>query len=200
MAKAPIAGLAKTRLISALGPQGAARLQRRFMHHAVRVAQAAGLGPVTLWATPDVQHRCFRALARATGVACRAQAAGDLGQRMLAAFECHCAWGPLLLIGTDCPPLQAAHLQQAARALLAGADAVFHPAQDGGYVLVGLRQPQAVLFENMAWSRPTVMAQTRQRAQALGLRVQEFDTLWDVDTPADLARWQAWTAGHAAAP
>lgn len=194
LAKAPIAGLAKTRLIPALGPQGAARLQRRFTQHAVRVAQASGLGPVTLWAAPTTQHRFFRAMVRSTGVACLAQPDGDLGQRMHAAFQRHCAQGPLLLTGTDCPPLQPAHLRQAARALLDGDDAVFFPAEDGGYVLVGLRAPQAALFDDMVWSTPTVMAETRGRAQSLGLRLREFETLWDVDTPADLARWQASAA------
>ena len=200
LAKAPIAGLAKTRLIPALGPQGAARLQRQFTQNAVRVAQAAGLGPVTLWAAPDAQHRFFGAMVRATGVVCVAQPIGDLGQRMHTAFRFHCAQGrPLLLTGTDCPPLQAAHLRAAARALLDGDDAVFYPAQDGGYVLVGLLQPQAALFDDMVWSTSTVMAETRSRAHALGLRVREFETLWDVDTPADLARWRASTSPSLAA-
>ena len=65
---------------------------------------------------------------------------------------------------------------------------------DGGYVLVGLRQPQPALFEDMVWSTPEVMAETRARARALGLRVREFETLWDVDTPSDLARWRASTS------
>lgn len=194
LAKAPIAGLAKTRLIPALGPQGAARLQRQFTQNAVRVAQAAGLGPVTLWAAPNTQHRFFRAVVRATGVACLPQPDGDLGQRMHTAFQFHCAQGPLLLTGTDCPPLHPAHLRRAARALLDGDDAVFFPAEDGGYVLVGLRVPQAPLFDDMVWSTPTVMAETQGRAKALGLRLREFETLWDVDTPADLARWQASAA------
>lgn len=194
LAKAPIAGLAKTRLIPALGPQGAARLQRQFTQQAVRVALAAGLGPVTLWAAPDAQHRFFRAMVRSTGVLCRTQPQGDLGQRMDAAFQFHCAQGPLLLTGTDCPPLQPVHLHEAARALQQGDDAVFFPAEDGGYVLVGLRRPQAPLFDDMLWSSPTVMAETRRRAAALGLRVREFKTLWDVDTPNDLARWRAGSA------
>ena len=194
LAKAPIAGLAKTRLIPALGPPGAARLQRQLTRSAVRVAQAAGLGPVTLWAAPTAEHRFFRAMVRTTGVACLTQPSGDLGQRMHTAFQRHCAQGPLLLTGTDSPPLQPDHLHRAARALLEGDDAVFFPAADGGYVLVGLRQPQAALFDGIAWSTPTVMAETRRLAQALGLRVREFETLWDVDTPADLARWRASAA------
>jgi rSAM/selenodomain-associated transferase 1 len=191
LAKAPIAGLAKTRLFPALGAQGAARLQRSFTRNAVEVAQVAGLGAVTLWCAPDAQHRFFRALVRTVGVACRVQPDGDLGLRMDAAFRFHCAQGPLLLTGTDCPPLSPAHLREAARALTVGNDAVFFPAEDGGYVLVGLRKPQPALFEGMVWSTSDVMSVTRKRAKALGLRVREFETLWDVDTPADLARYQS---------
>lgn len=188
LAKAPIPGLAKTRLIPALGARGAARLQRQFTRRAVRTARAAGLGPVTLWCAPDAQHRFFRALHKSDGVACLVQAGGDLGKRMHLAFRLQCLQGPLLLIGTDCPPLQPQHLRRAAQALLAGDDAVFYPAEDGGYVLVGLRQPQAALFEGIAWSTPEVMTQTRDRARAQGLQYRELETLWDVDVPADLDR------------
>lgn len=188
LAKAPIPGLAKTRLIPALGSHGAARLQRHFTRRAVHTAQTAGLGPVTLWCAPDAQHRFFRALRKSTGVACLVQASGALGNRMHLAFRLHCLQGPLLLIGTDCPPLQPQHLRRAAQALLEGDDAVFYPAEDGGYVLVGLRQPQAELFDGIAWSTPEVMAQTRDRARAQGLQWRELETLWDVDVPADLDR------------
>jgi rSAM/selenodomain-associated transferase 1 len=190
-AKAPIAGLAKTRLVPALGSVGAARLQRTFTRHAASVAQAAGLGAVTLWCAPDAGHRFFRAMARTAGLTCLAQPGGDLGQRMHTAFAFHCAQGPLLLTGTDCPILKPEHLRQAARALLGGDDAVFFPAEDGGYVLVGLREPQPALFGGMAWSTAGVMAETRRRAMAMGLRVRELETLWDVDTPADFRRYQA---------
>jgi len=189
LAKAPIAGLAKTRLIPALGARGAARLQRQLTRGAVRSALDARLGPVTLWCTPHAQHRFFRALHETTGVNCLVQSSGDLGDRMHTAFRLHCAQGPLLLIGTDCPVLRPAHLRKAARALIDGDDAVFYPAEDGGYVLVGLRRPQPALFDAMTWSTPEVMTQTRARSQ--GLRVREFETLWDVDVPDDLARLDA---------
>lgn len=188
LAKAPIAGLAKTRLIPALGPRGAARLQRQLTRRTVQCALDARLGPVTLWCTPHAQHRFFRALRRTTGVTCLVQPSGDLGERMHTAFRLHCTQGPLLLIGTDCPVLRPSHLRKAARALVDGDDAVFYPAEDGGYVLVGLRRPQAMLFSAMPWSTPAVMSDTRARAQALGLRLREFETLWDVDVPGDLAR------------
>ncbi len=192
LAKAPIPGLAKTRLIPAIGPRGAARLQRRLTRAAVQTARAAELGPVTLWCTPDARHRFFRALQRATNVNCLVQPCGDLGDRMHTAFRLHCAQGPLLLIGTDCPALRPTHLRKAARALLDGDDAVFYPAEDGGYVLVGLRRPQAALFANMTWSTAEVMSNTRERARTLNLRLREFETLWDVDVPADLARLDAY--------
>lgn len=191
LAKAPIPGLAKTRLIPVLGPQGAARLQRRLTRAAVQTACAAELGPVTLWCTPDAPHPFFRAVQRATNVHCRVQPCGDLGDRMHTAFRLHCAHGPLLLIGTDCPALRPTHLRNAARALLDGDDAVFYPAEDGGYVLVGLRRPHAVLFADMTWSTAEVMSNTRERARTLNLRLREFETLWDVDVPADLTRLDA---------
>lgn len=198
LAKAPMAGLAKTRLIPALGAAGAARLQRRLTRSTVACALDAQLGAVTVWCTPDSTHRFFRALQRSTGVHLRVQPAGDLGARMHAAFRAHCASGPLLLVGTDCPVLRPAHLRAAAQALLAGDDAVFHPAEDGGYALVGLRAPQPALFSGMAWSTASVMAQTRQRARAAGLRLREFETLWDVDVPADLDRLELLLAQGAA--
>lgn len=188
MAKAPIPGLAKTRLIPALGRRGAARLQRQLTRIAVRTALDARLGAVTLWCTPDVEHGFFKALRQTTGVDCRRQPDGDLGERMHAAFRLHCRQGPTLLMGTDCPALGAAHLRAAAHALVEGDDAVFCPAEDGGYVLVGLRHPQQALFSGMTWSTPDVMAHTRTRARSQNLRSFECETLWDIDEPADLPR------------
>ena len=187
LAKAPVAGYAKTRLIPQLGPAGAARLQRALTCRTLRTVMAAGLGPVTLWCAPDARHRLFRALQGATGAALMDQPQGDLGDRMHAAFV-HAVPQPLLLVGTDCPALTPQHLAAAAGRLLSGVDAVFHPAEDGGYVLVGLREPQHRLFEQMVWSTRQVMAHTRARAAASGLQVHEAETLWDVDEPSDLSR------------
>ena len=188
-AKAPLAGQAKTRLIPALGAAGAARLQRRLTLRALEVATRAATGQVTLWCSPDRQQRFFRALHDRYGVATRSQAGDDLGQRMAHAFADHT--GALLLIGTDCPALAVAHLSSAAGALHQGYDAVLIPAEDGGYVLDGLRCPQPRLFEDIDWGSEGVMAQTRDRLSELGLRWLEPATLWDVDRPEDLARLAA---------
>ena len=197
LAKAPLPGLAKTRLIPALGAEGAARLQRQLTRKAVNCALQTQLGAVTLWCAPDKQHRFFRALHRTSSVNCLEQPEGDLGERMLSAFQLHCHQGPLLLIGTDCPALQPSHLRAAAQTLLDGEDAVCYPAEDGGYVLIGLRQPQPGLFVDMAWSTSEVMSETRARANSLGLRLRELETLWDVDLPSDLPRLRALQSGAA---
>jgi uncharacterized protein len=191
MAKAPVAGFAKTRLIPALGAAAAAALAERLLQHAVDQALAARLGPVELCCTPDTGHPRFARLAGLTGLVLSTQTPGDLGQRMAQAFLRRLAVGaPVLLMGTDAPALNAAMLQQAAQAL-ATVDAVFVPAFDGGYALVGLRRPQPTLFDNMVWSTTTVMADTRQRLGSAGLRHIELPALADIDEPADLVHLPA---------
>jgi rSAM/selenodomain-associated transferase 1 len=186
LAKAPIAGFAKTRLIPVLGGERAAVLQARLTARAVATACAAAVGPVTLWAAPDESHPVFQVLGAQHGVTLASQADGDLGARMLAAVAA--AAGPCLVIGTDCPMLSAEHLRSAADILGGGSDVVIIPADDGGYVLVGMRKPQPALFSDMRWSTPGVMDETRRRLRQLGLAWQEPVTLWDVDVPEDLAR------------
>jgi rSAM/selenodomain-associated transferase 1 len=186
LAKAPVAGFAKTRLIPLLGAAPAAALQARLTARAVETACNAGTGPVTVWGTPDENHETFSALRDNLGVALRRQPDGDLGARMLAAMTA--AGGPVLVIGTDCPALTIAHLHTAADALRDGADVVVFPADDGGYVLIGARKPQRSLLSEMAWSTSTVMAETRHRLQRLGLSWKEPFALWDVDRPEDLDR------------
>ena len=185
-AKAPQAGAVKTRLIPALGAAGAARLARGLALNAVRLGAHFAPQDVTLWCAPDAQHRFFRALHARSTVAVRNQIGADLGARMAHAFADRP--GPLLLIGTDCPALCMEHLIAAKVALRNGNDAVFIPADDGGYVLVGLHRAQPRLFEDIAWGSRHVMAQTRERLRETGLRWSEPLTLWDVDEPADLQR------------
>jgi uncharacterized protein len=186
LAKAPLSGFAKTRLIPALGADGAASLQARLVERAVATACAAVIGPVTLWATPDESHPLFQAIGAHLGVALARQGDGDLGTRMLAAIAA--ANAPALVIGTDCPALTSDHLRAAADVLRGGGDAVVIPTEDGGYALIGMRAPAHALFSDMHWSAPGVMDETRRRLRALGLTWQEPVTLWDVDLPEDLER------------
>jgi rSAM/selenodomain-associated transferase 1 len=184
LAKAPVAGLAKTRLMPALGAHGAAVLQEALTAHAVATAIAADTGPITLWAAPDATHPSFRELAVRSRIAVRRQPEGDLGARMLAASDA----GPALVIGTDCPSLTPAHLQAAADALRDEHDVAIIPAEDGGYVLIGTRAPRPRLFEAMPWGTDAVMAETRTRIAEGKLRCREFSPLFDIDRPDDLER------------
>ena len=184
MAKAPVAGFAKTRLIPALGADGAAALAARLLESAVM--QAAAFEHVDLCCAPDTQHPAFQRLADTRGVVLSEQGDGDLGARMARAFERHLLnHKAALMIGTDAPAIDTAMLQRAAHAL-SDADAVFIPALDGGYALIGLRQSAPSLFTDMAWSTATVMAHTRERLRAAGLRHIELPPVADIDEPADL--------------
>ena len=185
-AKAPVAGAAKTRLIPALGAEGAAALAARLLAHTVAAGMAAGFDQVELCVAPDTSHPAFGALAAAHRLVLAVQGSGDLGARMDRALtrvlrhHRH-----VVLIGTDAPALDAARLRDAAVALR-DADAVFVPAFDGGYALVGLRRAQPALFEGITWSTAQEMAQTRERAQAAGLTWTECQPVPDIDEPADL--------------
>jgi NAD(P)-dependent dehydrogenase (short-subunit alcohol dehydrogenase family) len=120
-----------------------------------------------------------------------AQGEGDLGARMARAAQRAVAAGQaVLLIGTDCPALDAAALQRAAQVLHA-TDAVMVPAHDGGYVLLGLRRFDARVFKDIDWSTARVAAQTRQRIQALGWELTLCPAAYDIDEPADLQRLPA---------
>ena len=186
LAKAPVPGRAKTRLIPALGAEGASRLHARLLRHAVATALAAtSPARITLWTALEHDHPLFRALAERYGIALRAQPEGDLGTRMheaLAAMD-----APGLVIGSDCPALTPTLLRRCAAALM-DADGVFLPVEDGGYALVGVRRAEPELFRGVDWGTDRVMAQTRERAAALGWRLACPARLWDVDRPEDLPR------------
>lgn len=187
-AKAPRPGSVKTRLVPALGREGAAGLHRRLVRHALSVAAAARAGGVELWCAPDELDPFLQACAREFGAALRRQADGDLGARMQAAFAAAFARGEaLVLIGSDCPALTPAHLREMA-AGVAAHDAVLIPAEDGGYVAIALSRPLPGLFEGIAWGGASVMAETRARLAAAQARWKELAPLWDVDRAEDYAR------------
>jgi rSAM/selenodomain-associated transferase 1 len=186
-AKAPVAGLAKTRLAPALGAAGAAALAERMLHHALAHAKAADVGPVELCAAPDATHPVLQAAAAEHGAALTEQGTGDLGLRMQRAFaRSLMSHDRALLIGTDAPALDAAVLREASNALHKH-DAVFVPALDGGYALVGLRRADPRWFSDMSWSHDRVMEHTRERLRAAGVRWAELAPVADIDEPADLA-------------
>lgn len=190
-AKAPVPGAVKTRLAGVLGAEGAAGLHAGLVRHALATAAGARLGEVELWCAPDEHHPFFARCAAEFGARLMPQAGPDLGERMRGAFEAALASGAaLILIGSDCPALGAAHLREAAAALR-DHDAVIAPAEDGGYVLLGLSRAAPQLFDGVAWGTSAVMGQTRARIAASAIRCRELATLWDVDRPEDYARLQS---------
>lgn len=189
MAKAPVAGFAKTRLIPALGEQGAATLAQKLLHHTVDTClKTQDFSYIELCVTPNHHHAAFEAISVQYGsrITLHAQTEGDLGERMRHNFErlLHTN-ANVILVGTDAPALTAQTLDQAAQ-VLQQYDAVFVPAHDGGYALIGLRRLLPNLFTDMAWSTDTVMHTTRTRLQHAGWSVYEFDPVFDIDEPADL--------------
>lgn len=185
-AKAPVAGLAKTRLIPALGAQGAARLAAALLSHAVAQALASGVGPVELCVTPAPPDPLWSGLAPQATLNWSDQGDGDLGARMARAAQRALSAGePVLLMGTDCPELTAGRIREAAASLIA-ADATLVPAFDGGYVLLGLNRFDTCLFAGIAWSTATVAQETQRRVEQLGWSLRTLPTLHDIDEPADL--------------
>lgn len=188
-AKAPVAGAVKTRLIPLLGEHGAAALHRSLVEHTLAVARESGLGQVELWCAPNTDDSFFAGCHDRYGVTLYRQCGGDLGAKMLDALEDGLERSRhVLLVGSDCPSLTAADLRAGARALREGRDAVFCPAEDGGYMLVGLSHAMPALFEAMTWGTDTVMEETRQRLHNLGWRWHELPERWDVDRPEDYQR------------
>ncbi|HTL63809.1 MAG TPA: TIGR04282 family arsenosugar biosynthesis glycosyltransferase [Pseudolabrys sp.] len=186
LAKAPIPGFAKARLIPVIGAHAAAVLQERLTERAVATALAAGIGPVTLCCDPDATHDTFLKMVARMKITLRPQPPGDLGARMLAAVTT--STGPVLVIGTDCPALTEAHLRSAAMALRDGNDVVLIPAERNGYVLLGMRKAQPAVFSNIGWGGSSVLADTRARIVEQRLMLVERPPLWEVDTEIDLAR------------
>lgn len=191
-ARAPEPGAAKTRLIPLLGAGRAAALQRILIDRAISTALAAGIGPVELWCAPSALHPLLTSFAETHGIGAVSQCDGDLGARMLHAAVTALAAAPrVIIIGADCPALTAGDLQRASAALANGDDAVLIPAEDGGYVLIGLKWWDARLFTDIAWGTEQVMTATRERLAALDWRWHELPPAWDIDRPADFERLAA---------
>ncbi len=201
-ARDPRPGKAKTRLIPAIGPEGAATLQHRMTLGVLRearrlrelrrariVVQFAGDGADAMRALygPDLVYR--------------RQCEGDLGVRLSESFARAFSRGAraAVAVGTDCPTLTRDLMCDAFEALK-GQDVVLGPATDGGYYLIGLRRPHAGLFQNIAWGTERVLEQTRRAARDLGLSVRLLRPLGDVDRPEDLSELSVHAAPCRRAP
>ncbi|WP_439532194.1 TIGR04282 family arsenosugar biosynthesis glycosyltransferase [Polymorphobacter sp.] len=172
----PVPGVAKTRLIPALGAERAAALHRRLVEMTMAVVRASGL-PAEMRVTGAPAADFARWLGDDLMIV--DQGDGDLGARLARVPA------PCLLIGADCPDLQPGHLQAAAAALH-DHPAVLGPAADGGYWLLGLAAPLPGVFEGIDWGSDLVATQTLARLPA---GIPQLPVLADCDRPEDLARW-----------
>ena len=188
----PVTGKAKTRLIPALGPDGAAQLHRRMTEYIVNIARStyeikfenhcrvtvhftgADLKKFRAWLGPELQYQV--------------QPSGDLGQRMKIAFKTALDQGSnnVIGIGTDTPALSSVILRQAQDGL-ENHDIVLGPAADGGYYLIGMNSYHPELFSDIDWGTEYAYEQTRDICTRLGLRVTELPVLHDIDRPDDLS-------------
>lgn len=197
----PQPGKAKTRLIPALGAEGAATLQRQMTEYTlkqVRRWENANGGVSEIWfagsAEPDHDRQQMQTWL-GNDRTYQVQASGDLGTRMSQAFAAAFAAGMkrVVTIGTDCPQLDADRISEAFAALH-NHDLVLGTATDGGYYLIGLRQPIPELFEGIEWSTSAVLQQTIEIANSLGLKTACLAPLSDIDRPEDLPVWEAVVA------
>jgi rSAM/selenodomain-associated transferase 1 len=186
--KYPEPGKVKTRLAAEMGAQAAADLYRDWIGIVLGNLQALrpSVRVVGLFdGAAEAQFAVWNSLIDEWV----AQAGGDLGERLSAAFGWgHSRGGPVLAIGTDCLELNREQIEEAIHRL-ADADAVFGPAADGGYYLVGMKRHVPDVFTGIRWSSPHTLHDQLHRCEELGLRPSLSPQLADIDTLAD---WRAY--------
>jgi rSAM/selenodomain-associated transferase 1 len=188
MAKLPAVGETKTRLCPPLEPAEAAGLYAAMLRDTIDLAAQLDGVQLAIAVTPPEATEDFRPMSPPEALLLPV-AGADIGDCL------HQVLGRLLAEGhpkaiamdSDSPTLPIVHLHRAV-ARLGEADVVLGPCEDGGYYLIGLKQPQPELFRGIAWSTAQVTAQTLARAEARGLAVALLPAWYDVDVAADLDR------------
>lgn len=187
-AKAPVAGRVKTRFISELGSEGALALHKKLIQLTWQRISERARWPIELWMSESGKEGWFSRLCALDQMF--VQQGDDLGERMRFALNQALQRAPyVLVVGADCVSLDTDYLLDAIKRLKAGASVVLGPAEDGGYVLLGVSNtvPQQV-FLDIEWGSERVLQQTRTKLLASGITWQELPLRWDVDVPADLPR------------
>ena len=189
-AKAPVEGKVNTRLIPAIGVQAATKLQHNLIHQRLSMLKQANLCAVTLMCSPDVQHDYFVHCKQHYPISLLAQSGADLGARMLNAIkQALQQYKYCIVIGTDAPALDEVFIRQAIEHLKTESEVVFVPAEDGGYVLVGLQKPYEFLFQDISWGSAKVMRQARHKLNENSISFNELATCWDIDRLEDYQRY-----------
>lgn len=187
----PEPGKVKTRLIPALGPKGACELHRRMTELAVKqLRELSSFRSLSVEVRFEGGNENSMQEWLGTDLCFSPQGQGDLGLRMERAFQeaFQSGFKSVVLIGSDCPDRTAKIVEKAFDGLKNN-DLILGPARDGGYYLIGLKEPQ-LLFTNIPWGSAEVFNLTQKKAQALGLDVLLLETLQDIDRPEDLSLWE----------
>jgi rSAM/selenodomain-associated transferase 1 len=189
-AKAPVEGKVNTRLIADIGVQAATLLQRDLIDQRLSMLTQANLCAVSLMCSPDVHDDYFLYCKAQYPISLLAQSGADLGKRMLNGIkQALQQYKYCIVIGTDAPVLDEALISQAIERLKTGAEVVFVPAEDGGYVLVGLQKPYEFLFQGIRWGSAEVMQQSRNKLKENSISFNELATCWDIDRLEDYQRY-----------
>jgi len=188
-AKAPVPGKVKTRLIEKLGPQGCADLHTQLTRHCVATVSKSSRFMTSLWCAPTVEDPLFKSLSTKYAIELKQQQGNDLGERMAFALKQTLESNDIaIIIGSDCPMLTHQDLEHVILKLENGFDASIIPAEDGGYVLLGLRRFSPLLFKEIEWGSKHVFKKTKMYLDDLGWNTYQHETFWDVDRPNDLQR------------
>lgn len=187
-AKAPVAGNVKTRLIPDYSPDQANIIHQQLLEYTVAGLNLIDGVDVQLHCSPDQNHNFFQYLKSQYNIKLLDQSSGDLGKKMSTAlFNALLDYKKAVLIGADIPAIDKTYIQWAFTKLERN-EAVLGPAEDGGYVLVGLTKPQPSMFDGIEWGVADVLQQTIDRmAPDIPLLL---DTLWDVDRVEDVERFK----------
>jgi len=189
-AKAPVAGKVNTRLIPDIGESAATQLQADFIHQRLQMLSSADLCDVFLMCAHDINHEYFKRCKQRYPVTLVEQRGEDLGERLLDGIEKALErYRYCIVIGTDAPALDATVIQQAIDVLHKQTEVVFVPAEDGGYVLVGLQKAYDFLFQNINWGTAEVMQQCRDVLRLNNIVFDELEECWDVDVLQDYERY-----------
>lgn len=180
--KTPEPGQVKTRLAASIGDYRAVQVYRQLLYYTFDIAERTGVYVMACF--PQKDQNTLDAVPYSGFYQ---QVAGDLGQKMSAAFEHAFALGhqKVVVIGSDCADLNSSHLEQAFEQLN-HKDLVIGPAKDGGYYLLGMNKPHPYLFENIPWSTDAVLDSTMKKILDTSLTFHLLEELSDIDTLEDL--------------
>ena len=190
VAKAPVAGQVNTRLIPDIGVEAATALQAVLIQSRLKSLNEIKLCETQLWCAPDVHHPFFKQCQSQYKVELYKQSGDDLGVRMSSAIEQSLKkFKRVVLVGTDAPSLSGEHIETAIEQL-ENHDVVIGPAEDGGYVLIGMSQHSDAVFQIVEWGTDQVLDETRLKIKENKLSCFELEPCWDIDRVEDYLRYK----------